>query len=466
MASQSTPSLTPFQRRLLVTFGIVALYEVVCRFPFIRIETTGIIQPNKLQFFALGLMPIISGFTFIEILSFFIPPLSAWRRSGTNGRHKLTQWALIASFVAACLHGFEISHISGGLQIFEPAVLPGCSSTIQHLTVTSILVAGAFVLYCFILVLNKYGLTNGFVVVFFLSESTGLITNIIGSIKAFFCGPFPEITFDLKMNLFYLAIGFIIIISSIIKTIHSPKNPFRKYFWDRPTATYLIRNVNLSTETSPMPQTLNNGFGIFYMEALYLSAYNSLNVVKEYLGYLQSTYQLIDLLILSVFLWFLFTGTYWKTLQLEGRAHLPSKTKRSCDYFLFWLAIGCVLVFQTQIYDLIGFPNYQFRDSLHLIFDFTEWFVLIILGRELYENIKHYRENSTRECLLEMDNVEMAQLWTAQFKEANIPLHIEGLRYRQITQFFAPYLKMRVWVTPQYKEEALKIMDLDNLKQV
>jgi hypothetical protein len=65
-----------------------------------------------------------------------------------------------------------------------------------------------------------------------------------------------------------------------------------------------------------------------------------------------------------------------------------------------------------------------------------------------------------------MDNVEMAQLFSAQFKEAGIPFHIEGLRYRQVTQFFAPYVKMKVFVAPPYKPEALRIMDLEHLRQV
>ena len=466
MASQNTPSLTPFQRRLLVTFGIIALYEVVCRFPFIRIETTGVIQPNELQFFALGLMPIISGFTFIEILSFFIPPLSAWRRSGTYGRHKITQWALIASFVAACLHGFEISHISGGLQIFEPAVLPRYSSTIQHLTVTSILVAGAFVLYCFILVLNKYGLTNGFILFFFLTGSVGIIQALFRVTLDPFIKIFDLINFDEKMNFFYISLFGVIITFWTIQTIRSPKNLLRKYFWDRPSVTFITDNRQLSTETSPLPQTLSNGFGLFTTLLLYLSFYKVIPFDFDTASLTVSIFQTVDFLVFSLFLWLLFTGSYWKTSHLEGRARLSPKSERTSSYFVVWALIGCFTILLNPVLATFSTIPSFFLFTFSNLFDITNCFSLIILGRELYENIKHYRENSTRECLLEMDNVEMAQLWTAQFKEANIPFHIEGLRYRQITQFFAPYLKMRVWVAPQYKEEALKIMDLDNLKQV
>jgi hypothetical protein len=90
----------------------------------------------------------------------------------------------------------------------------------------------------------------------------------------------------------------------------------------------------------------------------------------------------------------------------------------------------------------------------------------VILGLELIEKWKFERKATQSVFLAEMDNVEMVQLWFCQLEEANITFHVEGLRYRQLTQFFAPYLKIRLFVDERNAEEAANIIRLEEVKQI
>jgi hypothetical protein len=270
------------------------------------------------------------------------------------------------------------------------------------------------------------------------------------------------------MNLFYITVGLFIIGIAILKNIKSPNNILNKYFWGRPSFTYANDHKQYSVLVSPLPQTTIDGLGIIHDLLLVTFGNFILHFQPDNLNshWWQNLPQQIDFIISSVALWLVFTSAFWIHQRLDGRILSVSTNNRSRDYFLFWFLLGAFSVFRQDIFEWAIPSNYGLQlISFHLT-DFLGWFIMILLGRELYENILHNRMNEDRECLLEMDNVEMAQLWSAQFKEACIPFHIEGLRYRQITQIFAPYLKMRVWVAPQHKEDALRIMDLENLKQV
>jgi hypothetical protein len=91
---------------------------------------------------------------------------------------------------------------------------------------------------------------------------------------------------------------------------------------------------------------------------------------------------------------------------------------------------------------------------------------IVILGIEIIEKLKFDHKVNQYVCLAEMDNVELVQLWIAQLEEANIPFHVEGLRYRQITQFFAPFLKMMLFVDERHAEEVMNTIRLEDVQQI
>jgi hypothetical protein len=174
---------------------------------------------------------------------------------------------------------------------------------------------------------------------------------------------------------------------------------------------------------------------------------------------------IIDLGVTSYLLWLLFTNTYWVDHHLEGRATwLPDRDKLK-PYFIYWLAMSSlgVLIIDSNLFFHIPL---SFGKLSHIFLDPVFILTTVILGMEILEKLKFDHEVIRCVCLAEMDNVEMVQLWVAQLEEAHINFHVEGLRYRQITQFFRPFIKMRFFVDERNAEEAANIMRFEEVKQI
>lgn len=459
----SPASPNSFQRRLWVTLVSIAAYIILLRLsvPASAAPLQGSVHPNL---FYLGAAPIFQAFFLIELLAFFVPPFSRWKRSGSTGRNKLNLSALILTPFFSALQGCDAVNVLENLRALDQAPLDGPCNPFFSFKLMAYFLLGTFVLYGLLHVVTRYGLANGFILYLFLSF---LALNIHWYVYSTHWERQVEMTFDEKMNLIYILMAVGLLLLWTFKTLRSPRNPIRRFFWDRPSVTYLVGGSRVQSSSSPIPQTLNEGSSVIIFQGVMLvwgaAGANILNFIS---GRYFSIFTTVDLTIFSIVFWFLFTSKFWRESQLEGRASLPDGGQRATAYFLFWLCLDWVSLSRGHISEAFSLWGGPASYLLNAVLNFTSWFVIFILGRELYENILHGFRQRDRECLVEMDNVEMAQLWAAQFKEAGIPHHIEGLRYRQITQFFSPYVKMRVWVSTDFRKAALQIMDKEHLKQI
>jgi len=95
-------TLSDFQKRVLYTIGLVLFSRVLVLIPAPGIDLEVLARVarasgRELNFstlyffstFALGIMPYLSAYMLVEILSLFIPPLKTWRGEGYSGRTKI-----------------------------------------------------------------------------------------------------------------------------------------------------------------------------------------------------------------------------------------------------------------------------------------------------------------------------------------------------------------------------------------
>ncbi|MGZ3494167.1 MAG: preprotein translocase subunit SecY, partial [Thermodesulfobacteriota bacterium] len=112
-------ALSDFQKRFLYTIGLVLITRVLFLIPAPGIdlhplwETTGeigrgvsFLTLHRFSIIALSIMPYLSAYIIVEILSLFIPSLKSWRKDGYFGRTRLKRIALFTTFPFALLAGF------------------------------------------------------------------------------------------------------------------------------------------------------------------------------------------------------------------------------------------------------------------------------------------------------------------------------------------------------------------------
>ena len=118
---------TNLYKRILYTIGFVLLWEVLVSIPVPGIDLQvlqglfgyeGFFQGifgygsalERLCIVALGVLPYLSAYMIVEILSFFIPPLKSWREEGYQGRTRIKEIALLATCLLAFLQGYGLAH--------------------------------------------------------------------------------------------------------------------------------------------------------------------------------------------------------------------------------------------------------------------------------------------------------------------------------------------------------------------
>ena len=189
---QNIGRVPELQRRILFTFGMLAVYRVgshivtpginpdVVRETFERMAGTIFSLFNvfsggaleQLSIFALGIMPYISASIIMQLLTAVVPQLEALQKEGDQGRKKITQYTRYGTIVLATFQSFLIASALQAGQFGEGAVLnPGWSFTAMcMITLTS---GTAFIMWLGEQITER-GIGNGISLIIFAGIIIGL----------------------------------------------------------------------------------------------------------------------------------------------------------------------------------------------------------------------------------------------------------------------------------------------------
>jgi preprotein translocase subunit SecY len=189
---QNIGRIPELQRRILFTFGMLAVYRVgshivtpginpdVVKATFERMAGTIFSLFNvfsggaleQLSIFALGIMPYISASIIIQLLTIVVPQLEALRKEGEQGQRKITQYTRYGTIVLALFQGFLIANALESGQFGEGAVLnPGWAFKLMcMITLTS---GTAFIMWLGEQITER-GIGNGISLIIFAGIVIGL----------------------------------------------------------------------------------------------------------------------------------------------------------------------------------------------------------------------------------------------------------------------------------------------------
>jgi preprotein translocase subunit SecY len=197
---QNIGRIPELQRRILFTFGMLAVYRVgshivtpgidpeVVRATFERMSGTIFSLFNvfsggaleQLSIFALGIMPYISASIIMQLLTVVIPQLEALKKEGEQGNKKITQYTRYGTIVLALFQGFLIASALEGGQLGEGAVIePGWAFRLMCvITLTS---GTAFIMWLGEQITER-GIGNGISLIIF----AGIVIGIPGGVAQIF----------------------------------------------------------------------------------------------------------------------------------------------------------------------------------------------------------------------------------------------------------------------------------------
>jgi preprotein translocase subunit SecY len=197
---QNIGRVPELQRRILFTFGMLAVYrlgahivtpgidpEVIraffeqmggTMFGLFNLFSGGALE--QLSIFALGIMPYISASIIFQLLTVVIPQLEQLQKEGDQGRRKITQWTRYATVVIALVQSLLLAFALENGQFGENAVLePGWAFRIMMmLTLTT---GTAFIMWLGEQITER-GIGNGISLIIF----TGIVISIPSALASLF----------------------------------------------------------------------------------------------------------------------------------------------------------------------------------------------------------------------------------------------------------------------------------------
>ena len=224
---QNIGRIPELQRRILFTFGMLAVYRVGAKvatpgikpdaireafarlsgpaFSLFNVFSGGALE--QLSIFALGIMPYISASIIMQLLTVVIPSIEALKKEGEQGHKKITQYTRYGTIVLSLFQSFLIATALESGQFGSGAVLnPGIGFRLMcMITLTS---GTAFIMWLGEQITER-GIGNGISLVIF----SGIIVQIPGAL-----GQLVELLrtdqFSLLQVLFLF--GFIIVLTGFV----------------------------------------------------------------------------------------------------------------------------------------------------------------------------------------------------------------------------------------------------------
>ena len=179
---EKRPTLSDFQKRLIYTLGMLALWRMLTHIapPGINFEAldrffrerggefvlTDLFGLSRITVLALGLMPYVTASVAVEILALFLKPLKSWRESGYQGRLKLRRTALLATLLLALVQGYGIAQGLAGMDAGSLVYNLGLS---YRLLFALTLATGTFITIGIADQITRKGIGHGISVIIFTS---------------------------------------------------------------------------------------------------------------------------------------------------------------------------------------------------------------------------------------------------------------------------------------------------------
>ncbi|MEX2204705.1 MAG: preprotein translocase subunit SecY [Myxococcota bacterium] len=180
-------------RRILFTFGMLAVYRIGCAVPtpgidpieirryfeqsgdggmfgLLNLFTGGAFE--QLSIFSLGIMPYVSASIILQLLTVVIPKLEELKKEGEEGRRVITRWTRYGTVVLAFIQGMLMATaLEGGALGANTVLEPGWA--FRFSTVITLTAGTSFIMWLGEQI-NERGIGNGISLVIF----AGIVTSI------------------------------------------------------------------------------------------------------------------------------------------------------------------------------------------------------------------------------------------------------------------------------------------------
>jgi preprotein translocase subunit SecY len=223
-------AIPDLRKRLLFTFGLLAVYRVGCHIPTPGIDAKALLEfmaaaqgtflgfvntftggsLSRVAVFALGIMPYITASIILQLLTVVWPYLEKLSKEGELGRRKITQWTRYGTVLISIIQATSIAIFlekqttpSGALLVPDPGW------GFRLMSIITLTTGTAFIMWLGEQI-SERGVGNGISLIIFAGIVVGLIPAIVDTYNAIRNGTLNIIAVVILIVFMVAVVGFIV----------------------------------------------------------------------------------------------------------------------------------------------------------------------------------------------------------------------------------------------------------------
>jgi preprotein translocase subunit SecY len=458
------------RKRILYTIGSVLLWRILVLIPVPGIDPQAFssifghqtvfefifgyaLTIERISVCGLGIMPYLSAYMIVEILSLLIQPLKSWREQGYQGRLKIKRIALMATFPLALFQGLGMAVPLETMRGVAGEIIvrsPGWSFRILAVIT---LTAGTYILIGISELITKKGIGHG-VSIFILAGASGHIFLKLPVIKSLF-------TDHTSYGYFYLFIITTVASVALIVMMEKSQRKLLVKYQDGTEATIPLKFTSAGTEPADWANNLLMLPAVlFYFIDLLtdqgISQEVSMFLAPGKIGYF------VAFSIVLIFFYYLFTSFFYNPkkivtfLEKKGAAIVSPRAGNGATYID--KSLETMIPLAVLYLCLVIFAPHLTVRYLHFNLGGIGLIIAVVILLDLMEEARLRRKNSCLIKIAELHDVPMAGLTKSLLEGKGIPCHLRGYYHRALLYFFGPYIEISVLVPGEKLEEAREVI--------
>lgn len=451
-------------KKILITIGLLLIYRLLCIIPLPGVDISGLPDNLLTRYFnsarisigALGIMPYISAYFFVEMLSMVIPPLNRWRGEKHEGRRKLTitaRWlTLILCLTQGSAIAVSLSRMTGqgGSQILASTGLE------LRLIITVTLTAGVFINLWIADLISSRGIGNGISMIIF----TGIIFFMFSALAASFQNTVSD------MNLMDGMVEFIFIL-----LILSASGAL-SLFMERGKYNLTVKLKDNDNAVMPFKYNISGIIPAILAASFVMTPASVMNFTRDYPDFFKYfqygtwTY-FITFTIFTTVLYFWFTALYYNPDKILNFLRSKNAEPVLPDGVSFEKLLDkkrTVLTIWGAVYLFVYSVLLDPRITAFIVIDGLVVIRFLSISLDIVNDVKARKKYGYFVKIDEFQKPYEAGFIKNLLEQNSIPCFLEGYYHRSLYYFFGPFIEISLYVQRGKESEALSFLQEERSK--
>ena len=225
-------SIPDLRRRLLYTFGLLAVYRIGGHIPTPGIDNAALLRHfeqnagsflgyvdlfsggnfRRFTIFALGIMPYITASIVLQLLTVIWPYLEKLSKEGEAGRRKITQWTRYGTVMLSVVQSLGIAwYLQGSGDSGAGAIVLHPGIRFQLMTILTLTTGTAFIMWLGEQI-SERGIGNGISLIIFAGIVVGLPNAVANTLQDWNTGAINALAILLLIALMTLVVAAIVLV--------------------------------------------------------------------------------------------------------------------------------------------------------------------------------------------------------------------------------------------------------------